>query len=239
MKKVLFVTILGGVFLLSLSIAHATVVYYSNFETGVPSDFSGAGSLAPTGGYLTYGFDAYFLRNNSNPAAQTVLCLDGLPTHTSIELNFLLAIIDSWDGSTNLGGTGDPDYFNVTVDGSSIFSETFDNFNYSDQTYVPPAGGLLSGPSPTKFAYNAGWPDAAYDMGLDPDFDNIAHEGSSLTIAWFASGSGWQGGWDESWAIDNVEVILKGTTPVPEPATMLLLASGLAGLAAFRRRFKR
>jgi hypothetical protein len=30
----------------------------------------------------------------------------------------------------------------------------------------------------------------------------------------------------------------QGPSPVPEPATMLLLDSGLAGLVAFRKRFK-
>jgi hypothetical protein len=45
-------------------------------------------------------------------------------------------------------------------------------------------------------------------MELDPTFNNIPHMVSTLTIEWFASGAGWQGGTDESWAIDNVEVIL-------------------------------
>jgi len=45
-------------------------------------------------------------------------------------------------------------------------------------------------------------------MGLDPVFQNIPHTAGTLTIEWFAGGSGWQGGSDESWAIDNVEVIL-------------------------------
>jgi len=38
------------------------------------------------------------------------------------------------------------------------------------------------------------------------------------------------------WTYEAAEIV---QAPVPEPATMLLLASGLAGLAAFRRRFKR
>lgn len=38
--------------------------------------------------------------------------------------------------------------------------------------------------------------------------------------------------------IDNV-VLSDATTPIPEPGTMLLLASGLIGLVGFRRKFKK
>ena len=74
--------------------------------------------------------------------------------------------------------------------------------------------------------FNNGWGDAAYDMGVDPTFDGISHTSSTLIIDWFASGAGWQGGIDESWAIDNVEVILNSTTPIPEPSTYLLFGIG-------------
>jgi len=45
-------------------------------------------------------------------------------------------------------------------------------------------------------------------MGEDPTFQDIEHSASSLTIDFFASGEGWQGGEDESWAIENVQVLL-------------------------------
>ncbi len=80
--------------------------------------------------------------------------------------------------------------------------------------------------------------DAAYDMGLFPGFNGIAHTAGTLTIEMTASGDGFQGGNDESWAIDNFEIILNGVAPIPEPSTMLLLGSGLAGLAFFRSRRK-
>ena len=50
--------------------------------------------------------------------------------------------------------------------------------------------------------------DSGYNMGLDPTFDRIPHTANTLTIEWFASGGGWNGGVQESWAIEDVEVIL-------------------------------
>lgn len=41
----------------------------------------------------------------------------------------------------------------------------------------------------------------------------------------------------DAWGIDDITY--NSTAPVPEPCTMLLLGSGLAGVAAFRRKFKK
>jgi hypothetical protein len=85
--------------------------------------------------------DGLFLRNQSADGLKgaSVLTLKGLPEHTSLDVSFLLAIIDSWDGSGEVG----PDFFNVEVDGKLIFSQTFSNVEGKTQTYVAPSGSEL------------------------------------------------------------------------------------------------
>ena len=220
-------------------------VFSTDFNAGVPAQFSGITTTEPVQGYEGLGtgsnvFGGDFLRNTSGknfgggpPPAKTTLTLTGLPAHSSVSLRFLLAIIDSWDGNSCFAG---PDIFNVKVDGLLIFSEVFENSDCGTQTYVPPAGVELV--RKVQLGFNPGnthHRDAAYNMGLEPAFNDIPHTSSTLTIEWFSSGSGWQGGTDESWGIDNVEVILPTAITIchkpgtPAEKTLVIPIQALAG----------
>ena len=201
-------------------------IYFNDFDGGltvapkVTGVLGGVTSTESVQGYdgigsLSNTFGGNFLRNPSGggepprvPGSPTTLTLTGLPPHTSVDINFLLAVIDSWDGSEPGEGPGacdncHPDIFTVTVDGNTVFSEAF---GFNGPIFDPPPGVLLDEYVPL---FNPEFDDAAYDMGLYASFDNIPHSAKSLTIEWFASGDGWQGGDDESWAIDNLEVVLE------------------------------
>ena len=221
--------------------------FIANFDDGVPSEFSGITTTESVQDFNGLGtgtnvFSGNFLRNTTptystsnsddpnQPGLKTTLTLENLPSHTSIDLNFLLGIIDTWDGKGD--GTDDDfidnnssdtqrrsDFFNITVDGKEIFKKSFSTFDSNAQDYVPPAGvELVTFDSQNLFTDEDGVQktqnDSAYDMGLDPTFDSIEHTADTLTIEWFSDGPGWQGDRngvrDESWAIDNVEVILNG-----------------------------
>ena len=226
--------------------AAAQVVFFDDFDggaslgTGISGGFSGAGSTTSVQGYTGLGtagdqFGGDFLINGTpgNPAPSTVLTLSGLPDHDRIDLNFLLAIIDTWDGD---GFPPDPqqapDFFNVRVDGVLVFSESFANAgSTTGQSYEPPPGAELANGVQLGFrVLNVNDFDDAYDMGADPTFQSIPHTASSVTIEWFASGSGWGGGisTDESWAIENVEVEVRGPEALPAlggPGAVLLVLS--------------
>lgn len=212
----------------SPSPANGSQVYFNDFDggltvaPGVTGTLGGITSTESVQGYAGLGtgsntFGGDFLRNTTGgyasiggqigtPGSPTTLTLSGLPPHTSIDLNFLLAIIDSWDGSDPGGCTiCHPDILTIAVDGNTAFSESF---GFNGPTFVPPPGVLLTEFIPLGF--NPDFGDAAYDMGLNLTFDDIPHSANSLIIEWVASGEGWQGGDDESWALDNVEVVLHG-----------------------------
>jgi hypothetical protein len=203
-----------------------TTVYSADFDNGVPPEFGGAAFTAPVEGYSAHGFSGSMLFNEvwgSPSFTTTVLTLHDLPPHNRLKLKFLLAIIDSWDGNTLLGGGWPQDYFTVYVDGVPAFSATFDNFNLSDQT-APTANLLTFGTNlartesawgtiyldpNTPFTGNIVYADSAYDMGHPAaGLDSIPHTGSSVVMEFMAHGSGWQGGGDESWGIDNLEVMV-------------------------------
>jgi hypothetical protein len=205
----------GVCLLLSASLASAQVVFYSDFESGLPAEMSapnatiegvqGWNGLGPVGNQ----FSGNLLRYTSQSLADTKVTLTGLPVHNYVTIGFLLAVIDSWDGVELL---------NITVDGNLVFQNWFQIATGDASSYVAPAGGLLS--SGTNLGFNPGGNhnrDRAYDMTIDPSFISIPHTADSIEISWFITAisgpaaSQWQGGDDESWGIDNVKVEVSTT----------------------------
>ena len=193
---------------ISLTTDKRTVTQYNyNLDSASPSGFSGDFAVVGVQGYQGIGsssnsFNASFLKSSGS----ATLTLTNLPEHDRVDIGFLLAIIDSWDG--NERGFPSGDYFNVLVDGTTVFKETFSTFNQAEQSYSPHAGALLS--FGNQLGFN-GFADSAYNMNKEDRLRSIAHSGSTLTINWLANGPGWQGGDDESWALDNLSIVLLKT----------------------------
>jgi hypothetical protein len=202
---------------------NAGQVFFTDFETADPSDPASFGSRAQTQGFLTYlpSVQNWFLWNDTtgNPANSTIFSLTGLTSHSYMDISFLLAVIDSWDG---LNG---PDVFNVRVDGNLVFSKGYTNFvegePYSGtREFFRQAAGFTEGDS---------YMDSAYSLAIT----GIAHTAPTATIEFFASGAGWQGLTDESWAIDNLDISI---SDAPEPGSMLLAGAGVVALFVRRRK---
>ncbi len=205
----------------------------TDFESGVPPEITAPGSaLEGVQGWAGLGapgnqFGGQFMRYHQQQLHDTRLVLRNLPAHTHVSVGFLLAIIDSWDGV---------ELMQVLVDGDLRFSHWFQIATGDTCSYMPAPGALLS--SGTNLGFTSGYyygRDRAYDLGADPAFQQIPHTADSLVVVWRLNavpGGGanyWQGGGDESWAIDNVRVTLHTATDAggaAPPARLALAAAG-------------
>ncbi|WP_052573578.1 hypothetical protein [Haloferula sp. BvORR071] len=202
--------------LASAPAALAQTVFSSNFDdptvpagitagtatlTGV-QDFAGLGATGNT-------FGGTFLRS---PTANVVsLQLSKLPAHTTVNIAFLLAAIDSLDGT---GGFPSGDYFHLKLDGVTIFRESLANASPNQfQSYVPAPGAQLARHQDLGFTGPGSYyTDSAYDFGMEPALQGIPHTASSLTLEFVIEGQGVQDLGDESWAMDNLKLSLGNST---------------------------
>jgi len=242
-QKTIYQSIAVTTLLFTSISASAGLVYSNDFDgnefeaSGISSTLSGGNIEGVQGFSALTGFNGNFLRNSSlgNPASSTTFSFTGLGDHTSISIEGLLAVIDSWDSSN--GSCCSPDLLGIKVDGTLITSATFTlaSGRINDMFGTSLTGGAASASTATNYGFNNVFADQAFNFSGYAPLTDIAHTASTLTVEFFAYGAGWQGGSDESYALENISISTNGVD-VPEPSTLAIFALGVLGLAS--RRFK-
>jgi len=231
MKYLLALSLLAGCHMAQAQ----TTVLSTDFDSSVPAALNpGTATLTGVQGFDGLGspgntFGGQFLRSATGNVV--TLTLDNLPTHDKISLDFLFAAIDSLDGT---GSFPSGDFFKITLDGQTIFRESFANALLSQiQSYVPPTSVELARHVDLGFGGPGSYyTDSAYNLGADPTLQNIAHTGSAATFTFQVEGQGIQTLDDESWAMDRLRV---SVSAVPEPDLAWLAGAGLLAVWAARR----
>jgi hypothetical protein len=203
-------------------------VYENDFQTPVGSEWTSSGTAIHTEATpLPSDGSRIFLGQFSNDTVS--LSLSGLPAHTQARLSFDLYVIASWDGWPS---NAPIEIWDLSIaGGGNIIKTGFANIEGRNQYYpgTYPGG---SNPARTGASENntlgfLPYGDSVYNFSFE-----VPHSAGSVVFQFTASGL--QDIADESWGLDNVKVEV-----VPLPSTLLLLGSGLLGLAGLRLRFRK
>lgn len=189
------------------------VVFFSFFDK-IPPEIVGVGVyLVPVQGYFGVGFLEDSRRQVNEFAGSFLqLCnrgkftvnLKDLPPHNFLNLDFLLAAIDSLDGDPPTPGG---DYLSIKVDGFGVFQESFANARLTQhQSYNPPQEAILKRREDLGFSRGEDYLDSAYYTGFDPSFQDFPHTASTATIEVAFVSDFYQPCNDESFAFENFRV---------------------------------
>lgn len=223
------------------SAAQALVVYSNDFDNPVVTA-PGVTASGPSGGFIGSAFTGPYSGSNGKSwsgnhfasGGASTLTLTGLGPHTTVSIDMMLGFLNSWDSRD--GGCCAPDNLEVWVDGVQLLNMTSNNALGTIQDFD---GGTFVAMANIDNTFHGNWQDVLVDMATAPNL-SFAHSGSTLSLSIMATGAGWQGLNDEGWAIDSLSITTNQVSgpggTVPEPAALVLMGLGLAGIGFARKR---
>ncbi|MTJ83641.1 MAG: hypothetical protein F8N37_21855 [Telmatospirillum sp.] len=203
--------------------AHASTLYYNNFNSGKADGFSYSSITTSPSGEKFFGP----LYNGRS----TTLTLSGLEKNSQIYLTFDIYALMSVDGNGPAGynSPSNPDSFTVSSGSSILWRHALANKGWPDtQDYPVPGSPPESGAvASNTLGYYA---DSIYNVSVS------AMTNSQGSVSFTFTGQTNQALTDEFFGFDNVTVT--NTRPVPEPIALGTVGAGFLGMGIVCRRKK-